>query len=110
MPLQVPYHLQRYFNLKGRKIMARKQHEISFDEKVEILKTYQNKEIKAHDIPKWYDLMFVDAIARASDEVLEMTLHKMIVHCTNLPFDFRQKSADWLLDRGLRLDLWGDTE
>lgn len=42
---------------------------------------------------EWYDLMFVDAIARASDEVLEMTLHKMIVHCTNLPFDFRQKKC-----------------
>ena len=56
MPLQVPYHLQGYFNLKGRKIMARKQHEISFEEKVDILKTYQNKEIKAHDIPKMYGI------------------------------------------------------
>lgn len=36
--------------------MARKQHEISFEEKVEILKTYQNKEIKAHDIPKMYGI------------------------------------------------------
>jgi hypothetical protein len=52
-----------------------------------------------------FSLMFVDAIARASDEILEMTLHKMIVNCTSLPFDFRQKSADWLLDKSLNLEL-----
>ena len=45
------------------------------------------------------------ALISATDEVLEITLHKMIVNCTNLPFDFRQESADWLLDRGYRLDI-----
>lgn len=61
--------------------------------------------IKIHE--EYYSPMFVDAFARAKDEVLEVTLHKMIVSCTNLPFDFRQKSADWLLDRGFRLDIGG---
>lgn len=56
---------------------------------------------------EYYNPMFVDAIARAKDEVLEITLHKMIIHCTNLPFDFRQKSADWLLDRGYDLEIGG---
>ena len=51
--------------------------------------------------------MIVDSLARAKDEVLEITLHKMITHCVNLPFDYRQKSADWLLDRGYNLDLGG---
>ena len=52
-----------------------------------------------------YNPMMVDALARAKDEVLEITLHKMIIYCVNLPFDYRQKSADWLLDRGYSLYL-----
>ena len=66
------------------------------------------KFVKEHE--KMYTPMFADAIVRASDELIEMTLHKMIVHCVNLPFDFRQKSAVWLLDRGLDIDLRSDTE
>ena len=54
---------------------------------------------------KYYSKQFVKAFNAASDKVVEMTLHKMIVCCTNLPFDFRQKSADWLIDRGLSLDI-----
>ena len=56
---------------------------------------------------EYYNPMMVDALARAKDEVLEITLHKMIIHCVNLPFDYRQKSADWLLGRGYSLDLGG---
>lgn len=56
---------------------------------------------------QYYTPMFADAIARANDKVLEVTLHKMIVNVTSLPFDFRQKSADWLLDRGFQLDIGG---
>ena len=56
---------------------------------------------------EYYNPMMVDALARAKDEVLEITLHKMIIHCVNLPFDYRQKSADWLLDKGYSLDLCG---
>ena len=36
-----------------------------------------------------YNPMMVDALARSKDEVLEITLHKMIIHCVNLPFDYR---------------------
>ena len=56
---------------------------------------------------EYYNPMVVDALERAKDEVLEITLHKMIIHCVNLPFDYRQKSAVWLLDRGYSLDLGG---
>ena len=56
---------------------------------------------------KYYSPMFVDSIVRADDKILEITLHKMIIHCVNLPFDFRQKSADWLFDKGFKLDLGG---
>lgn len=68
---------------------------------VDELKTFIGK------YEEYYNPMFVDVIARAKDEVLEITLHKMIIHCTNLPFDFRQKSADWLLDRGYDLEIGG---
>jgi hypothetical protein len=61
--------------------------------------------IKNHT--EFYEPMFIDAINKAPDEILEISLHKMIVNCTSLPFDFRQKSADWLLDRGFRLDTGG---
>ena len=61
------------------------------------------KFVKKHE--EYFSPMFVDALTRATDEVLEITLHKMIVNCTNLPFDFRQKSADWLLDRHYSLEL-----
>jgi hypothetical protein len=54
-----------------------------------------------------YNPTVVDALAKAKYEVLEITLHKMIIHCVNLPFDYRQKSADWLMDRGYSLDLGG---
>ena len=56
---------------------------------------------------EYYSPMIANSMARAKDEVLEITLHKMIIHCVNLPFDYRQKSADWLLDRGYSLDLGG---
>ena len=56
---------------------------------------------------QYYSPMIANSMARAKDEVLEITLHKMIIHCVNLPFDYRQKSADWLLDRGYSLDLGG---
>ena len=56
---------------------------------------------------QYYSPMIANSMARAKDEVLEITLHKMIIHCVNLPFDYRQKSADWLLNRGYSLDLGG---
>ena len=61
------------------------------------------KFVKKHK--QYYDKCFVDSFVKAKDEVLEITLHKMIVNCTSLPFDFRQKSADWLLDRGYSLEI-----
>lgn len=59
---------------------------------------------------EYYSQTFIDAINKAPDGILEITVHKMIVNCTSLPFDFRQKSADWLLDRGFRLDVEGVNE
>ena len=47
----------------------------------------------------YYDLMFVDIIARAKNDILEKILHTMIINCTNLSEDYRQKSVEWLQKR-----------
>lgn len=52
-----------------------------------------------------YSPKFVKDITLASDEVLVITLHKMIVNCTSLPVDFRQKSVDWLKNRNFDLEV-----
>lgn len=52
-----------------------------------------------------FDPAQIAAFRRANDEFLKVSLHKMIVNCTNLPFEFRAKSADWLLDRNYKTDL-----
>lgn len=41
----------------------------------------------------------------ASDEVLEITLHKMIVHASNIPAPRREKSREWLLRHGYDLSI-----
>ena len=45
-----------------------------------------------------YGIEFVEAFNRASDEVAEITLHKMIVNCTNLPQKLRLISKQWLIN------------
>ena len=54
---------------------------------------------------KYYDKEFAQRFENASDEVAEITLHKMIVHCTNLPFSLREKSMKWLLTNGHSLKI-----
>ena len=49
---------------------------------------------------KHYSPMFIVMLEKASYETLEVILHKMIANCPTLPEDYRNKSADWLLERG----------
>ena len=51
-----------------------------------------------------YDAMFIATINKASDEVLTVTLHKMIVNVPKLPKDLREKSAYWLVLHGYDLN------
>ena len=41
------------------------------------------------------------------DKVFWIGIHKAIVHATDLPFEFRQKSYDWLVDRGYNPEVGG---
>jgi hypothetical protein len=49
---------------------------------------------------KFFDKEYLENFEKASDEVLEITLHKMIVSVTSLPMDFQNESLVWLLERG----------
>ena len=47
-----------------------------------------------------YERFFIIALNTASDEVLEITLHKMIANVTSLPREFVEESKEWLKARG----------
>lgn len=57
-------------------------------------------------ITKWKD-MFPESTYRqlqvASDLVLLITMHKMILTVTTMPEEVKTKSRKWLLDRGYKL-------
>lgn len=48
-----------------------------------------------------HDREFLRALDEASDYVLEMTLHKMIVSCTKMPLHHRKRSENWLTERNM---------
>ena len=55
--------------------------------------------------PEWYGEDFRNKIREASDEVLKITLHKMIVNVPKLPKNLREKSAFWLILHGYDLNI-----
>ena len=50
-----------------------------------------------------YEPSFVESFLNCSDEVAEITLHKMITAATKLPFEYRMNSVAWLTERGYGL-------
>ena len=54
---------------------------------------------------EFYSTEFVEAFMTASDEVVETTLHKMIVNAIKLPENLRYSSAIWLTMRGYKLEI-----
>ena len=57
-----------------------------------------------NDHKEIYESFFIKATNAASDEVLEVALHKMIANVTSLPADFIEESIEWLLERGYSVD------
>lgn len=53
-----------------------------------------------------FDTEWLINFNNASDEILEVTLHKMIVNAVKLPEDFRRESAIWLTLRGFDLECY----
>lgn len=61
------------------------------------------KFVNAH---KWFfSAEYLTAFNAASDEVLTITLHKMIVNVPKLPKELRDKSALWLIAHGYDLNV-----
>lgn len=85
------------------------------DGKIKKFVKERNEMLKKCDINelKWfinahadcYGAMFINSINKASDEVLTITLHKMIVNVPKLPKQLREKSAYWLVLHGFDLNV-----
>lgn len=58
------------------------------------------------DNAEYFREEFVKAITTAPVNILEITLHKMIVNVKSMPKSRRNDSAKWLLDRGFSGDLF----
>ena len=56
------------------------------------------KFVKDHAI--MFSSEYIEHFEKASDEVVEITLHKMIANVTSLPEEFVKESVIWLLERG----------
>lgn len=55
---------------------------------------------------KWRDLGILPPCFKLpSDEVLEITIRKMVIHEASAPESTKQKAAAWLLERGYDLNL-----
>lgn len=65
--------------------------------------TELRKFVNAHK--EFYSPAFLTAINTASDDVLIVTLHKMIVNVPKLPEELRSKSAYWLISHGYSLQI-----
>ena len=49
---------------------------------------------------EYYEKDYLERFEKATDEILEITLHKMIANVTSLPRDFVLESVQWLIERG----------
>ena len=54
--------------------------------------------VKSHK--KMFTEDYIESFEKASDEVVEITLHKMIANVTSLPDNFVRESMEWLLEHG----------
>ena len=64
---------------------------------LEPFKAFVNKYYQAGIYPKCFKL--------PSDEVLEISVRKMVLHELNAPESTKQKATEWLLSRGYDLEL-----
>lgn len=66
-------------------------------ESIEVFKAFVNK---------WRDLGFYPSCFKMpSDEVLEITVRKMVIYEINAPESTKEKARDWLLSRGYDLKI-----
>ena len=57
-------------------------------------------------VSKWRDIgIYPKCFKLPSDEVLEISIRKMVIHEVNAPESTKQKATEWLLSRGYDLEL-----
>lgn len=76
-------------------------------ERDEMLKKRSVEELRkfVNSHKQYYDSAYIEAFNMASDNLLEVTLHKMIVNVTSMPETMRSQSAIWLVTRGYDLNI-----
>jgi hypothetical protein len=76
-------------------------------ERNEMLKKCNVKELRkfVNEHKGYYSAEYLENFNKASDEVLQVTLHKMIVNVPTLPAELREKSAFWLVLHGFSLEI-----
>lgn len=76
-------------------------------ERNEMLKKRSVSELRkfVSEHKEFYSTEYLEAFNKASDEVLTVTLHKMIVNVTSLPTELRGTSAMWLVANGFSLEI-----
>lgn len=53
-----------------------------------------------------YDTFHKEAFSKMPNQQIEIIMHKMIVHCINIPLEVRQESKNWLEDRGYSAEIY----
>ena len=57
-------------------------------------------------VAKWYVRgLYPECFSLPSDEVLEISIRKMVLHEVNAPESTKEKAKEWLLSRGYDLEL-----
>ncbi len=77
--------IQKYIKARDEMLLKRD---------VEALRKFVN------DHESYFTADYVKAINNAPANILEITLHKMIVNVKSLPKSLKNESAKWLLDHG----------
>lgn len=72
---------------------------------VECINTDTLEPFKAF-ISKWADRgIFPKCFMLPSDEVLNISIRQMCLHCTDIEPEIKGKAVDWLTSRGYHLDM-----
>ena len=76
-------------------------------ERNEMLKKCDVNELRkfVNDHKGFFNAEYLTRFNATSDELLTIALHKMIVNEPKLPQELRDKSALWLIERGLSLTI-----
>lgn len=92
MPIYKNYDIKRYVKERDEATIA-----VVEGESIEVFKAFINKWYKIGYLPACYSL--------PADDILEISVRKMVIHEVNAPQETKNKAIAWLLERGYDLSL-----